>query len=752
MIRFGWFRRACVALVYATVLVEVSAAAGGSPVEELTKRLPDGVVGFVATGGGDALKADFEKTSLGRIWNDPGVRSFYGAIESQLLAKIQGTAGDQDVTKQITTATDVAKLIGSRPVVFGVAQLSGPIQGKEKLPVYAFGIVEAGARKGEFEAAVKKLESLAGADRVADVNVGAARMRGPKDTPDISLYWGWSGDYLVVAANDAEGAAMRYLQKPRETIPEGLKKVPIGGDAVVIHADLQKTMSIVDAVVRQDDAKAADTVSAVLKELGVSGVKTYSMRAGFAGPDLVTGCFLEVTGPRTGLLAVPKPMDPALMDMVDARAVTTGAVNLDVAGAYDTIMRVIKGASDEAYADVQKGLSAFESEAKLNIRQDLLGSLAGPVIFYSLGIGTASEAPAGGVAVIVKLKDAELFERTVTGLGSYAAAQSNGTLQISDQKREGGQTVHTWMIPQLAMMQVMPVWSITNGCAVIGSNVGIHDMAIKQIASTGEGHKSIRDTAGYKEVASRLPENLVSLSYADSQTQYTQAMAMLQQIWPMAGMFAAQAGVKLPAMLPSLGPIIQDMKPSCESGWIGPDGLYSQYRGPGVDVSLQSVAGVSVGMGVLMPALARAREQARQVSSAANLKQIGLGLLTYAGDHGDKLPDDLKSLVPDRIGSKVLESPRKPKDFTGPSYVYIAGQTTSMDPHNIVVYENPAFCSDGVSVLFMDGHVEFMKPDAFRQELATTCKRLGREMPEIKFKDERTVTPAAPKSVEPSQA
>jgi prepilin-type processing-associated H-X9-DG protein len=733
-------------------LVGASVAASGSPVDELMKRLPDGVVGFAAAGGGDALKADFEKTSLGRIWNDPGVRSFYQAIESQLLAKMQETAGDPNGIKQFHMATDMVELIGSRPTILGVAQVNGPIQSKERLPVYAFAVVEAGTRKAELEAAVKKLEALAGADRIADVNVGPARMRGPKGTPGISLYWGWSGDYLVVGANDAEGAAMRYLQRPRDTIPDGLKKAPVGGDAIVIHADIQKTVGIVDAVVRQEDAKAADTVSAVLKELGLSGVKTFSMRAGFAGPDLVTGSFLEVTGPRTGLLTVPKPVDPALMDIVDARAVTAGAANPDVAGAYDAVMRAIRAASGEAYADVEEGLAAFESEAKLNIRKGLLESLAGPAIFYSLGTGTVAEAPAGGVVAVIKLKDADLFERTLNSLGGYAAAQSKGALQISEQKRDGGQTVHTWMVPQLAMLQVMPVWSVTNGYAVIGSNVGVHDAAIKQMASTGEGHKSIRDTAGYKEVASRLPENLVSLSYTDSRTQYTQAMAMLQQFWPMATMFAAQAGVKLPPTLPSLGPIIQDMKPSCQSCWIGPDGFYAQYRGPGIEVSLKSVAGVSLGMGVLMPALARTREQARQVSSMANLKQVGLGLLTYANDHDDKLPDDLKSLVPDRIDSKILESPRKPKDFTGPSYVYIAGQTTSMNPRNIVVYENPAFCSDEVNVLFMDGHVEFMKSEAFRQELAVTCKRLGREMPEIRFKDERKVEPAAPKSVEPSEA
>jgi len=87
------------------------------------------------------------------------------------------------------------------------------------------------------------------------------------------------------------------------------------------------------------------------------------------------------------------------------------------------------------------------------------------------------------------------------------------------------------------------------------------------------------------------------------------------------------------------------------------------------------------------------------------------------------------------VSPRTLESPSKPKDFDGPSYIYISGQNTSMPPDNILVYENPEFCSDKINVLFIDTHVEAMKPHGFLRELEATYKRLGREMPDIKFKD-----------------
>jgi len=120
-----------------------------------------------------------------------------------------------------------------------------------------------------------------------------------------------------------------------------------------------------------------------------------------------------------------------------------------------------------------------------------------------------------------------------------------------------------------------------------------------------------------------------------------------------------------------------------------------------------------------------------------NLSAVGKACLLYADDHEDKLPPDLQALVKEgNLSPTSLESKRKPKDFHGPSYIYIPGQSVEMYPGNFVAYENPEFSAGGTNVLFLDSHVEFMKPDAFRRELRETYERLGKPMPEIKFKGE----------------
>jgi len=721
----------CVQLLLLSLVCPAKVESATSAAEQLLSVMPDDVVGFVATSGCDDLKPAFEKTILGRIWNDAGVKTFREAIKKELLAKAGQEMSELKDAGIFDMAEGIIRQVTARPLVIGVAQKDNA-QGP---PLYGFAILDAGPRKAEMAASLAKLESYADEGDIVEIEVGSVKMHGPKDTGDVPGYWGWVGNYLVFAINDGEGLALKYVQnKGSRPAPACLQNVPGSGDALVVHFNREKVFDILGTIASMEGGEEEfGAVEAAVRELGLNNIKSFTERVGFDGPDIVGNCFMEMPQPRTGLFENFGTINLSMFDMAEPGAISATAFNCDIGGIYDTVMKTARKVIGDDFSEAENAIAAVEAELNFKIRQGLLESLSGPMLSYVLPGGATMQSPQGGFVIIAGLKDAKLWEDSMTALGKFAAEKSEGMVQVSSQVQDG-RTVHTWAVMPLAMAQIMPSWTVVGDRVVIGSNPALLTSAIKQIDS---GTKSIRGTEGFGKVTAKLPANLLSFKYGDSKLQFTQLTTAVQQFWPMATMFASNAGLKLPFVLPQLSHIAQDMGPSCQYSYFDAQGLRSHYRGAGIEPSLGAVAGGAVGAGILMPALARARQQAKNAVSMSNLKQLGLAVIMYADDHDQKLPENFEQMKKYYGNPKVLESPQKPKDFAGPSYIYINGHSikAASPARQIVIYENPEYCKDTINALFLDGHVERMRQDKFRETLEATYKQLGREMPEIKFKN-----------------
>jgi hypothetical protein len=720
-------------VVFSVGFVAAGTAKGEStPAEKLMMVLPEDMLGFAATSGGDYSKAAFEKSLLGRMWNDAGVQAFYQSVKKEILSKLKQEASDPNDSAAVDSAMELVKLVGRRPIVVGVAQK----EADEGPPLYFFAIVDAGSSKEAIASAIGRLEALAGEGVIAEATIGSFKMHTWEEPCGMGTYWGWVGNYLVLALNERAGLAIKYLEEPRAAGPDYLSKVSGSGDVLAVHVDCEKIAGVVKLAAASDGgSEEADRIGTVLTQMGLAGVKRFVGRGGFAGSDVVCRQLLEVEGPRAGVLGHLRTIDMSVFEMVDSRAMNAAAVNCDVGGMYDTVMRALKVAGpNDFYAELERGIGSFESEVKFSIRRDLLAGIDGPMVFYTFPAGVMMEAPSGGVVGIVKARDSQSLEKALLALGQFAVSESGGMVQVSSQAQSDGRTYHSWVIAPLAVMQVMPCWTVVDGHLIIGSNPTLCGLAVKQVAGAGPGKESMRTTEGFRKATGGISHDPIMFYYSDSQVQFSQMMIKAQQFWPMVTMFASRAGMQLPAVLPSLSEIAKDMGPCYKYAWFDSDGLRSYCQGPGFEAGAVTLA--PLGAAVLMPALGRSRELAGRTVSGTNLSGIGKACIVYANDDPEgKFPPNLEILIEkEYCAASQFESPLKPKGFEGPSYIYIAGQTAAMDPGNILLYENPAYCYEGVNVVYLDTHVQWMRQAEFMKALKETYERLGRAMPEVKFK------------------
>lgn len=146
----------------------------------------------------------------------------------------------------------------------------------------------------------------------------------------------------------------------------------------------------------------------------------------------------------------------------------------------------------------------------------------------------------------------------------------------------------------------------------------------------------------------------------------------------------------------------------------------SEYKGMGMAVGGICTGGTSllitlILIAILLPSLSRARELSNRVVCSANMRQFGTGMYLYAqSDYYGWFPPNLETLLSEgHVTENQFACPSSNavvRELDG-SYEYIASQTGSSNPNNVVMYEKEGCHNgEGSNVLFQDGRVQFISP------------------------------------------
>lgn len=137
---------------------------------------------------------------------------------------------------------------------------------------------------------------------------------------------------------------------------------------------------------------------------------------------------------------------------------------------------------------------------------------------------------------------------------------------------------------------------------------------------------------------------------------------------------------------------------------------------------------IAILSGMLLPVLGKAREKARRVNCASNLKQLGLSLLMYSGDHdgfflltpsGNNFEPLNAGAVMNMSNSRVYGCPSAEfmaSTAANSNYRYCGSGLRDDNDHSSTI--TIAYDASGnhpenqwMNALFIDGHVEGAKPD-----------------------------------------
>ena len=551
--------------------------------------------------------------------------------------------------------------------------------------------------------------------------------------------WGFVGDVFVMFFGDGAEEFIPKLVKgkidqPLSTAPaftDTVGKVPGERAVFTTYLDTKAASTLARTLLNRDAggdlAQILGNWDKLLEEFGLGGVKGVAEKTVIEDKQFVTRTLVRLDGPPKGLLqlAATPAVDDAMLKVVPADAMAVAAARLDLAKLYDQIkasaITVAGNDAKEGFQQIEQGAEAMGLPVK-----DLLGPIGDQWVLYNAQSNGGFALT--GWTLVGTIRDGEKFGkalRAVRTLVTRGAGEHGVKIRTVKADAATIEFIETGRFD----MPFPLAWAVVGDKFVVALYPQLVEDAIQQLAKPD---KSILDNPAFAATRQRVGATgpLVYLSGPDVVSNLYPVGLFVVQLFSAMGGFdhdEHNADVSPADLIPSMKRLTEYVGHDALSIKTTPDGLLkTRTVGNPLLSPLAWVDSPVLWLALGIPGMQASDEAADQTKSLANLRQIGQSIMMHAADNKGLFPADLAALKKTQdIPDDVIKSPFGPAK-NGPDYVYLhfAGLSNKVGAEIMIAYDAAALeQADGTAVLFGDGHVEWMAPDAFRAGLAESKKK-----------------------------
>ena len=690
------------AAAIALLLILSAAPAAAARLDEATDAK---AIAFISIPSVPALIAPGE-SAFDRIMSEPEVARFIS----------EGFPALARMRDDFAAATGMSF---SEAVSLAIGEAALAVVGDEENMVAVVGAIEVDTGNPRLAELVGKLESLT---EWQTIEIPGGRLHS-KTLGRIDAVWGMKEGYLVfgtseTAVRDLCGAIP--LGRPESLAGSNryrycLNMADASQSELTVYVDCEE---LAGACLRD----APEETRAFFDALGVLSIGSLLYSSRPASDGFIDTFLVYFPSGRDGIFAAPEPSPAGLSEAlarIPRDVISASWSHGDLAMVYDVAAEAVRAVVP---ADILEGLTsrvgALKSEAEVDIRADLFGSLAKNITTWTpkpsqvLGLGFSGGLGQG--VMMVELGDEEHFRGAIERTWAYLEAhQAEFAVELDMGPFAGepirflfarqdfvGQTVYQACVSLTPMMQATASLAVADGHVIFSMDA----QSIRNVLSAPGADPGLAQNPDYARAAQLAGTADTEVSYIDTKALFENTYGLLAMMLPLM-LSQIDADMPLDQLLMPSGPAIsRHLFGSATAVTTGDDHVKITSFGPVGQARaayMGGVGGASIGYWVARSSMDdRALVAAPGGGAQANrniLKQVALGLLMYSNDYSGEFPPDLETISQaGYVKGEVADGLA--------AYSYVPGLRDDYLPGLIIAYAKETTPA-GRLALFIDGHV-----------------------------------------------